>query len=405
MLRPPTIAELKAETQRRQELEAQRLSYMARERGPALSAQSQFEVTEGPAKGAPKPLAAELERLTARARRRRAVRQAGRLSSGGIAGNSLQNTDQRANEAQSQPGLKLWPEIGQAALRMRKDRAFRIWTIARSLPDAGSGRVRVQDIEDSITREELHGLSGGTLRRLLRQGSGTFWAIAQDASGDKVLYLAGLGSVALALKVERLAHSPVLIPYRWAKSLLAFRAAIYASGFPTSDWSNPISRAVLEELTGKTGRTQRNYDAALSGKLSKRENAKMVSGKPKHGDELPDGYFVDKVRTKDGDEHLIICQRLPNSFTVEFERGRRGMARKVNRQLRGNSPRHVGGGTQQRKLFYRDAAAMHRRIQQAGDDWFCMAGAEVGGRRVSETIGRTQLWTPVQKVGGRVIFA
>ena len=395
------------EQKRRAELERQRLAYAARDRvpdRPEPAAQSQISEPATAAKPAPKPLAGYMERELARAKRRRVAREAGRgLSSGGIAGNSL-GDDQRANEAQSPPGLKIHPSLAQRAMKLGKDREYRLWSLARSLPGAGSGRVKVGDIEALIASEDIGGLSPGTLRRLLKSGSPTFWTVFfQD--GEKWLELRGLGAVCESLGVVRLVMAPVIIPTRWAKSLLAFRSVCYASAFPGSVWSNPISRRVIEDLIGRTSRTQRNYDAALSGKLNKRDNAKIVNGKPKSGDELLPGQFVDKVRTKDGDEHLVLLERLPNSFTVGFERGRRGMMRQVNQVLRGNSPRHVGGEAQRRKLFYRDHHAAGRRIQEQREtDWFCIAGAEVAGRHVSETIGKTQLWAPVQKAGGEVFF-
>ena len=338
------------------------------------------------------PALESLRLNTARKReaRRAAVREAGRLP-----------IPERVTDG---PFLKVWPALAQRCLLKRRDRELRLWTLARSLPGAGSGRVRVAELAGLIEREEIGGLSPGTLRRLLKSGSGTFWTIALDANGDKVLYLAGLGSVCLALGVERLSSAPVLLPGRWARSLRSFRAACYASGFPTSKLSNPISRSVIEGLTGRTPRTQRGYDQALGGLLDKRDNAKLVNGKPKNGDELPPGHFVDRVRTRDGNEHLVICQRLPNSFEVGFERAARGMTRRVNRLIR-TPVRHEGTGNQREKLFYRDPKAAGRRIQQQREsDWFCIAGAEVAGRHVKETIGKTQLWTGVQKVGGEVFF-
>ena len=394
------------EQKRRAELERQRLAYAARDRvpdRPEPAAQSQISEPATAAKSAPKPLAGFLDRELARAKRVKAARQAGHgLLSGGIAGNSL-GDDQRAHEARSSPGLKIHPSLAQRAMKLGKDREYRLWVLARSLPGAGSGRVRVADIQELNNSEDIGGLSPGTLRRLIKSGSPTFWKVFfQD--GVKWLELRGLAAVCERLDVIRLSNSPVLIPIRWARSLLAFRSACYASMFPESDWSNPISRKVIEELTGRTARTQRNYDQALSGKLDKRDNAKIVNGKPKHGDELLPGQFVDKVRTREGDEHLVLLERLPNSFRTGFTKSARGMMRKVNQQLRGNSPRHVGGETQ-RKLFYRDHHAAGRRIQEQREtDWFCIAGADVGGRHVSKTRSGAALWSGVQKLEGQVFF-
>jgi len=354
---------------------------------------------------------AHLDKLRASTERKRercaAIRQADRLPT----------PERTLGPVTGGPSVKIHPALAQRAMKLKRDREYRLWVLARSLPGAGSGRVRVADIVALIEQEDINGLSPGTLRRLLSSGAGVFWKVCvQD--GDKVLYLAGLAAVCGALGVVKLSYLPVFLPTRWARTLGGFRAACYASAFPESEWSNPISRAVLEKLTGKTARTQQRYDAALSAKLSKRENAKIVNGKPKHGEELPPGVYVDKRRTANGDE-FILLQRLPNSYQIEFARGRRGMMRRVNQRLR-YSLQFVGREKRD-KLFYRNEADVNRRLEcNKPDDFFYrlktvkkwprLPGDGKPGKTPKpiilpcKTRGGTVLWENVQKVGGRVLF-
>jgi len=299
--------------------------------------------------------------------------------------------------------LKVYPCLAQAAMKQRLDRLYRVWTLARSIDPMGRGYIRVADIEELIQTEDIKGLSPGTLRRLLKSGMPTFWDVFYK-DGERWVGLRGLRRVCVALDLTSLPENVVLIPVRWAKTVKGFRAACYGSGFPTSVMSNPISRATIENKTGRTPRTQRAYDRALAGQLKKRDNARIVDRKPKHGTELSLGLYVDKVRTPEGDEEIVLLQRLPNSYRVEFKRGPRGMTGRVNGELKEPFD-HVAKGKRE-KLFYRDPQAATKRIHQRREnDWFCVAGVTIGGRPVNQTIGRTALWTEVQRANDKTYYS
>lgn len=294
--------------------------------------------------------------------------------------------------------LKIHPDLALAALRDNQDRLYRVWVLARSLDPQGSSRVEVTVLQAAIEEHGLKGLSPGTLRRLLKRGEGTWWE-----RGGGCLWLHSLYRICEALHVEKLSHSPANIPWPWIKSLKVFRSACYASMFPSgSFWSNPISRKALEKLTGKTGRTQRNYDKALGEYIEKQDNVAMTGISLKHGTEIPDGYFVDKI-VVNGEEVIVLLKRLPNSFRTEFTKAARGMTRKVNQQLRQLFCQEKKSTRE--RLFYQDAKAAHRRIQRAKEnDWFAVQGAEISGHRVSKTRGGRVLWTPVQMCDTQVFF-
>ena len=295
--------------------------------------------------------------------------------------------------------LKLHPDLALATMRNKQDRLYRVWVLARALNPQGSSYVEIVSIQAAVKECSLQGLGPRTLARLLKQGDGVWWTRRKGC-----IYLHSLLRVCVALEVEKLRYNPMPVAYRWLKTLKVFRAACYASPFPSgSFWSNPISRRVLEDWAGKTGRTQRNYDKALGKYIEKRENVATTGIPLKHGTEIPDGHFVDKVIVN-GEEVLVLLKRLPNSFRVEFTKATRGMTRQVNRQLKQLVCQEKT--STRKRLFYQDATAAHRRIQRAEEgDWLAVKGVEAGAHKVSQTRGGSVLWTPVQVCNGQPFFA
>ena len=284
--------------------------------------------------------------------------------------------------------LKIHPDLALISLRDKRDREYRLWTLARALDSEGSGRVPVDRL--TVFASTLRGLSPGTVRRLLDAGDGAFWDRYTKA-GKPWIRLRGLAPVCEALGVEKLRHDPVLLPDRSARTLRAWRSAIFATLFGR-DFGTPISRRVLEELTGRSPRTQRNYQAAMGKRMQGRQNA-AVSGEPwKPAEDPPDGHFVDYVNGK-----LVILRRLPNSYKAKLKRGRRGMTRRVNKTLNARKPVRICGTGEQpqsRRLFYTEPSAAQRRLQakQEGDQFF-VAAAELNGRPAKQSRCGAALWS------------
>jgi len=294
----------------------------------------------------------------------------------------MSSTDLETKENLS---VKIHPSLAQAAMRQRVDREYRLWTLARALDAKGSGRVRIADLRELIEAEDLNGLAAGSLRRLLRTGSPRFWQV-----GHGRLRLRGLGAVCKALGIPRLVGNPVIVPLVWARTLRGFRAAIYNCLFPQGNWSNPISRTVIEGIINRTAQSQRNYQKALGSALKTKCNAAFAGAPGRRGEEIPRGYYIDRL----GGE-LVMLRRLPNSFKSGFARAPKGMQGRVNQRLR-YSVDHVATETT-RRLFYSDAKAVARRIQIQGDDFFFVAE--------SKTVGNTALWSQVTKISGRVFMS
>ena len=293
--------------------------------------------------------------------------------------------------------MKIHPDLAVLCLRDKRDREYRLWTLARELDAAGSGRVPLDRL--IVFASTLRGLSPGTVRRLLDVGDGTFWD-RYTKNGRRWLQLRGLAKVCEALGVEKLRRDPVLLPDRYARTLRAWRAALYSSQF-TGDWSKPISRRTLEELTGRSARTQRYYQAAMRRTLQARQNGTPTETAWKRGEPVPDGCFVDLVNGK-----ATVLKRLPNSYRTSLRQGQRGMLRQANRLLNaGHSLRREGRETrtQTDKLFYLVQHSALRRLQarEPGDQFF-LVGAEMNGKPTSKSRGGTVLWSRLSVCEDRV---
>ncbi len=167
-------------------------------------------------------------------------------------------------------------------------------------------------------------------------------------------------------------------------------------------WSSPISRSVLTQLTGRTARTQRNYQEALGpGLLKSRQNA-VITKQWERGDQVPEAHFIDKV----GGE-LVVLRRMPNSYRSSLRVAPRGMMRRVNGQLNaGKSVRICGTDARTReRLFYTAQRAAQRRLQavEEGDQFF-VAGAELNGRQVTQSRCGAALWSRWTVADGRAFF-
>ena len=86
---------------------------------------------------------------------------------------------------------KIWPELGLAALAAKQDRALRLWTLGRALDRHGSGRVKLSDLQETVAREGIKGLSASSVGRLLRDGAGGLLDVF-TVDGERWVVLAGL---------------------------------------------------------------------------------------------------------------------------------------------------------------------------------------------------------------------
>lgn len=130
---------------------------------------------------------------------------------------------------------KIHPDLALACLRHKRDREYRLWTLARAVDTAGTGRLAVTDLQDALDTWGIKGVSPGTVRRLLNAGEAAFWHRYNRRIGGWFIALSGLAAVCLFFGVDKLRHSPVYVPLELVRTVKKFRAAIFASPFARGD--------------------------------------------------------------------------------------------------------------------------------------------------------------------------
>jgi hypothetical protein len=126
--------------------------------------------------------------------------------------------------------FKIHPDLAIETLRQRRDREYRLWTLARAVDLAGSGRLRLADFQDSLIELDIRGASPGTVRRILSVGQDTFWhRYTNRHTTERWIALCGLLPVCVALGVEKLKFSPVYVPLALIQTMRRFRETIFAS--------------------------------------------------------------------------------------------------------------------------------------------------------------------------------
>lgn len=307
------------------------------------------------------------------------------------------------------PDPKIYPAIGEICLLKKRDREYRLWTLARALDIRGRGRIDVSTIREAVNNRGQRGLSPGTIRRLLNAGNGTFWTVHCYADGRRWLDLHGLRRVCVALGVDKIRKNPVYIPWRYLRTLRAWRVGIYGALFAGDKFSNPVSRAVIEKRIGRSARTQRYWQAAAGDVMHTRQNAALTSWTYAQWHELREldpeamrGTFPDFL--EDDSDELTIFKRLPNSYAADLPRAPRGMVRRVNRQLRPDNPvRKDRTGTRKpEKLYYTDQKTAQRRMQARQDDELFYLALPGRDDEPVTTRGGAVLWSRWRTTGRRL---
>ena len=300
--------------------------------------------------------------------------------------------------------------MAAAALRLKADRELRVWTIARGLDVDGSGYVSEAELTAGVVHlDGVRGLSADYTRRLLRSGDGVFWTLYRKR-GALWIRLHGLGAVSLALGVERHYKRPMLIGVDDIARLQSWRGCLLASQLAVKEqWTQPISRAALSAKVGYTGRTQRRWQRAADGLIDRRKNGALLDW-----DSFCVNGYIDPERLAEHNAYVDkwggrrrIVQRLPNSYRVNATAARRGILRRVNEDLSGQSLTDGLRGERKPKLFYADGQTKQiaRRLQeQTEGDTFYEQVAWVGKRKAKCTASGTWLYGVHSIVNGSVRY-
>jgi hypothetical protein len=214
--------------------------------------------------------------------------------------------------------VKIWPELGLAAILHRHAGAWRAWSFARDLDHVGVGHIGRRELWQYLTQL-------GVGERQRRRWVGDAVRIGLFRVYREQYDLLSLEKAGLILGCDHIGK-----PARITSSGLCgagWRAYVWA-GYLATLGNRPVSQAIKAELTGIDPRTQRNYQADVPGEA--RKNYSKTEIKP--GDMEGDREVNQRVLFENGGQ---VFQRLPDirivpAFVAECcQRGRSKKAQKL----------------------------------------------------------------------------
>lgn len=201
--------------------------------------------------------------------------------------------------------VKVYVELGQAALQAGESAELRVWLLARACDIPGRGLIPLEAL-----KAYTQGLfSAQTLMRAVKLGNGRWWTLSHN-----MLALKGFIPVANRYELFYSRH-PVYLPIGCFKRIGDFRSAMLAAMM--AQHNTPISQAALSGLYGCSLRSVSSWTkrASRQGLLTIQHNAVLTDLKPDAGNhplmaEL--GYYIVRVGGVP-----YVARRLPNSYSAE----------------------------------------------------------------------------------------
>ncbi len=255
--------------------------------------------------------------------------------------------------------VKIYGSLAAAAKNQRSDSALRLWHLARMIDD-GSGVVPWSALKAVI--ERYIGTSQRHIRRLTSEAVALGWLeLIQRHNGEHVVIVRGLERVAQGLGVVKISQG-VYIPAAELRRLKSWRVAAWDAfmGGRGGRRSRPISRRILERISGVGPRSQRRYHSAS--KRIKAQSNIAITRRPSTQlagvidiEERPAFQVADDV-----------AWMLPNSYKVRADLAPRGMARRISKALAGGLLHKSGDGQPRQRVFYElpHAARVMRRADR-----------------------------------------
>lgn len=283
----------------------------------------------------------------------------------------LDANDQRASNINPEANdwVKLYPDIGLAMLRQEMSAPGRLWLMLRYLDQDGSGVLRIDNIEQQLTKKGLPLRLCGRrqLRNLLRAGNGVYWTRDKEH-----VWLRSAAKVAYTLGVERLTGRPVALPIAaLLDGIGAFRAHLYAAfhsgrtkDTPYGEQAMPIARETLAGLSGVGRSSQRAYEEQAGvevqanfavGEAATEENQENRAWE--QGQAL---FELKDYRGQQGKKgKTYLAWQLPNTYVGQHQKRPKGRQKRINRELNGlvtkGTPGNVGGMNETQrpeKIYY-----------------------------------------------------
>ena len=241
--------------------------------------------------------------------------------------------------------VKVFGSLAAAAKSKRCDSAMRLWHLSRMVDD-GSGVVSHIALHDVIGRY----ISGSErhLRRLFSEAEALGWLEpVQRHTGEHVVIVRSLERVARGLGVSKITQG-VYIPATELRRLKTWRVACWDAFVAgrSGRRSRPISRRVLERLSGVDPRSQRRYHSA-SKRIKAQSNIAMTR---RPSTQL--AGVIDIERRPAFQVADKVAWQLPNSYKVRADLAPRGMARRISKALAGGLLHKSGDGQPRQRIFY-----------------------------------------------------
>ncbi len=227
--------------------------------------------------------------------------------------------------------VRLYPELSAAALKAGLDKELALWYELRAINVTHMGKLPLDDAVAALVSS--FGYSEPTIYRLLKAGKGKLWDIRGSKlsggfGGRSVVKIYGLYQVAAWFNTSGLSR-PVEIKASDFKGRGTKTAWLYASFFkPDGSRAKPISRDSIKAATGVLRRQQIRYDKVAAIKRV----ANFACYQDSQGKMTPIRHLVaGKSR------QWLKDKRLGNTYHTRALRANKGMAKKVNAELRHRS--------------------------------------------------------------------
>jgi len=259
--------------------------------------------------------------------------------------------------------IKIYPLIGLAAKRNRAGGSFRLWVVARHLDQPeGSGKVRIKDLKEYL---EIMGVNPRTYRRWIHNAV-AIGIFEQDLSGRFYRYKSP-ARTAIILGAKTIV-TPVVIqdPVRLFEA--GWIGVVWAGFLESLNRDRPVSRAVLEKMSGVPETTQRYYER-IAGDMIKVFPSFNVIGPIREKDPEKRGEQVQHLRRSQEDDSYrimgnMLVQQLPNVYTASgINRSNPGRSRKEREVLS-----HLFSGQQVKdeipRLYYNSRRASERAAKR-----------------------------------------
>lgn len=224
--------------------------------------------------------------------------------------------------------LAIHPNILVNAVKYGQPTGWMAWKIARLADKRGQGWVPRDWLRDALC-EHLQITQKQSLR-ILNKAVGLFF---HKGSTNKKFFYVQSGTVAAELHCQSISSKTFALPISDLESFKSIRRIAYlcALALWSSD-SQPLSRALIQHLTGISPRTQQSYDHELDPRSCRRVHAFVYFDQKDCCLQTMSYKFGNALLAIPGSPKLRI--QLPNCYLTDVDQYGRGRSARVRRKFR-----------------------------------------------------------------------